>query len=213
LKAAEGRIIECRCDGAVVQPPTEDSAAVIFLRCVPKAASNNRFLALNKDLEALRSEYRRVSQINARLEERVEERTAQLVRYTEKLRESGEWFRALARNASDIVWVAGADGTLSYVSPSDERILGHRPEDLVGTYGFDLVHPDDVAWARSFYDDLLERPGVMLSVEIRLRRGDGSWCPVESTVSNLLEDPSVSGVVFNSREITDRKPLTVSDRR
>jgi PAS domain S-box-containing protein len=204
-KAADGQVIDCRCDGAIVRPPTEDSAAVIFLRCVPKAVSNSRFLALNEELEALRNEHRRVSQINAHLEERVEERTAQLARSTEKLRESRAWFRSIVKNTSDIVWIARADGTLSYVSPSVERVLGYKPEDLVDTYGFDLVHLDDAARSQGFYDEVLERPGAIPSVEFRLRRSDGSWCHTESTGSNLLQDPSVSGVVFNSRDITERK--------
>ena len=37
-------------------------------------------------------------------------------------------FRALAENALDIVMVTDPDGTMRYVSPSVERVLGYTPE-------------------------------------------------------------------------------------
>ena len=42
-------------------------------------------------------------------------------------------------------------------------------------------------------------------VECRLRRRDGSWRDVETAITNLVDDPSVNGVVLNSRDVSDRK--------
>jgi PAS domain-containing protein len=41
------------------------------------------------------------------------------------------WFHSLVQYSSDIVAVLEDDGTLRYISPSVERVLDHRPEDLV----------------------------------------------------------------------------------
>src|SRR5204862_3114960 len=41
-------------------------------------------------------------------------------------------FRALIRNAGDIISIVDADGTVLYVSPSVEAVLGRRPDDMVG---------------------------------------------------------------------------------
>src|SRR3712207_4066713 len=55
-----------------------------------------------------------------------------------------ESFHPLVRHASEVITILGADSTILYESPSIERILGYRPEDLVGRSIFDYVHPDDL---------------------------------------------------------------------
>ncbi len=54
-------------------------------------------------------------------------------------------FRSLIENASDIISVIRPDGVIQYESPSVERLLGWRPDELVGRQILDYVHPDDVA--------------------------------------------------------------------
>ena len=44
--------------------------------------------------------------------------------------------------------VTGPDGTIRYLSPSVERVLGYTPEEVVGTSTAEYVHPDDVQRAR-----------------------------------------------------------------
>ncbi|MBA3471887.1 MAG: GAF domain-containing protein, partial [Rubrobacter sp.] len=46
-------------------------------------------------------------------------------------RKSEEHFRSLVQNASDVIMITGADGTLNYISPAVERVLGYKPEDIV----------------------------------------------------------------------------------
>ncbi|HET7271185.1 MAG TPA: PAS domain-containing protein [Rubrobacter sp.] len=126
-------------------------------------------------------------------------------RVEEALKESEERFRALVQNASDMVVVTEADGTVRYVSPAVEKVLGRKPEELSGKDTFAIMHPEDVPRARQFLTDVVKRPGVTSSVELRLRHADGSWRHVESRCTNLLEDPAVRGVVINSRDVTRRK--------
>jgi PAS domain S-box-containing protein len=58
------------------------------------------------------------------------------------------WFRSLVQNSSDIIAIYEDDGTVRYVSPAVERVLGYRPEELVGTSPFNHVHPEDVELVR-----------------------------------------------------------------
>jgi len=205
-RRAGGDPLDCRCDGAALQPQPDGTAAIL-LRCVPKVESNGLFRSLNKELDALRREHRRVHQANERLEERVKERTAQLARNAEELRRSEERFRALVQNASDIVAVLDSEGITRYVSPAVERVLGHKPEDRVGRRSLEEgnVHPEDIDRVRGVFAELAASPGGSATAEFRLRHADGGWRDLEAVGKNLLHDRSVGGIVVNYRDVTERK--------
>ena len=158
------------------------------------------------DLEAMQAgaaDYLIKGQIDAPLLERS-------IRYafTRTLRilgESEKRFRSLVQNASDITTVLDADGTIRYESPSIERLLGYRPEDLVGQNAFDYVHPDDLERVRRIFGETTKRSGASRPAEVRFRHADGSWRYMEWIGNNLLEDPTVKGIVANSRDVTERK--------
>ena len=59
------------------------------------------------------------------------------------LHESEERFRQVAENVADFIWEVDAEGLYQYTSPSVEKILGYRPEELVGKVHFyDLFAPE-----------------------------------------------------------------------
>jgi PAS domain S-box-containing protein len=59
------------------------------------------------------------------------------------LRESEERFREVAENEQEWIWEVDAEGTYTYASPVVEKMLGYKPEEIVGKkYFYDLFHPD-----------------------------------------------------------------------
>ena len=135
----------------------------------------------------------------------VQEDVTRRKRAEEELRQSEERFRSLVQYASDIITILGPEGTVRYQSPSIERILGYGPEELIGTNVFDHVHPEDAEQTQSVFAEALKNQGVSPPVEFRFRHADGSWRFLEAVGNNLLADPSVSGMVVNSRDVTERK--------
>ena len=116
-------------------------------------------------------------------------------------------FRSLIENASDLITILDADGTILYASPSVQRLLGYPPEDLLSANAFSILHPAD-------RDQVLQRFALAgegatavptVSAPYRIRTRDGSWRWFESTTTNLLHDPLVRGVVVNSRDVSDRR--------
>ena len=92
------------------------------------------------------------------LEQRVEERTAELSKANEQLKleiverkrseevlkESEERFQQVAENAEEWIWEVDANGLYTYASPVVEKILGYKQEEIVGKKHFyDLFHPED----------------------------------------------------------------------
>ena len=126
-------------------------------------------------------------------------------RAQEVLAQSDALFRALVDKSSDIMVLANAEGTLTYVSSSITRIMGYRPEELVGSDSLALVHPDDLPMMQQVSEAIHGTPGKSVSAEYRLRCKDGSWRWFEGVGTNLLDDPQVGAVVGNFRDITERR--------
>jgi len=122
----------------------------------------------------------------------------------EELATTAHRFEALLANLSDMVTVVDAQGTMSYVSPAAERLVGRRADERVGASIFDYVHPDDAPTAIRILERALGHPGPIAPFEVRLRHEDGRYRVFEVRANNLLADPGVRGVIVNSRDVTDR---------
>ncbi len=59
-------------------------------------------------------------------------------------------YRAFAEQASDVLVHIGSDGLATYVSPSVERILGYRPDQVIGTDTLWLLAEQDQAGPRLY---------------------------------------------------------------
>ncbi|HEX4931434.1 MAG TPA: PAS domain S-box protein [Gaiellaceae bacterium] len=121
------------------------------------------------------------------------------------LRSREELFRSLIENATDVITILSADGTSLYESPSVERLLGWKPEELVGRPKFALLHPDNLEHVEPTFAAIVagEEPGP---IEFRLRHRDGSWRMVEAIGRRRRQDGEWV-VVVNYRDVTDQRQL------
>ena len=118
------------------------------------------------------------------------------------IQESEMRFRALTEKSTDIILITDAAGAISYVSPSLSRVLSSLARGLMGENLADVVHPDDVAKVQAALGTAIDNDRTF---EIRLGHADQGWLYFECIVRNLLEQENVNGLVFNLREITERK--------
>jgi PAS domain S-box-containing protein len=80
---------------------------------------------------------------------------------------------------TDMISAHAPDGTYRFVSAAARELLGYEPEELVGTWAYDLFHPDDVPKVRGVHRSVLE--GAPAAVVYRLRRKSGEYRWVETT--------------------------------
>ncbi len=125
----------------------------------------------------------------------------------EAVRLSEEHFRSLIEHSSDVIVVLDTEGTVHYVSPSIQRVLGYAPDDLLGQDVLSLIHPDDVARAARARAQLGGQAGTADPVELRYRGRDGSWRILEVVGRQLRDDTAFTGIVLNSRDVTERKQV------
>jgi len=121
------------------------------------------------------------------------------------LRWSEEHFRSLIENSSDIISIIDREGRVSYESPSLERVLGYKPEELIGKSAFDLVHAEDLPRAIRVFKRRARGASTAKPLEYRVRHKDGSWRVLEIVGKDMLDHPGIGGVVLNSRDVTERK--------
>jgi diguanylate cyclase (GGDEF)-like protein/PAS domain S-box-containing protein len=121
-------------------------------------------------------------------------------------------YRALAEHSSDLVCVIDTHASVSYMSPSVEKLLGWHPDEIVGRPVTDFVRTDDLGLVGDLLEDL--RGGVPRvspgegrthTINTRLRHANGTWRDYEIITSDYLDDPSIGGFVANGRDVTERR--------
>lgn len=114
-------------------------------------------------------------------------------------------FAALVEHASDPILILSADGVIHYASPAAWQLSGGAAL-VPGASLLDGVHPQDHP---ALADYLEACRGGLKSARLVLRfgRGEGPWTITETTLSNLLADAKVAGVVLNVRDVSEHHAL------
>jgi len=138
---------------------------------------------------------------------------AELNQVAEKTNQSEDLFRTLVQSSYDIILILDKDGIYQYASPSVEKVLGQRPEELVGKSALEKIHPDDFPSLMNAMSQIMQQPNSSLTAEYRYIRPDGTIIFLEGIGRNLLDNPVVKGLVINTRDITERKSMEEALRK
>jgi two-component system, cell cycle sensor histidine kinase and response regulator CckA len=125
----------------------------------------------------------------------------------EALRQRAHRFRVMLEKSSDAISLVDSTGKVLYSSHAVSPIFGYELDERVGKNVFELVHPEDAPQVLSTFSRLMQRPFTSVSAQLRYQHKDGSWRWIEALGTNLLEDPSVEGVVINYRDVTEQRRL------
>jgi two-component system, cell cycle sensor histidine kinase and response regulator CckA len=120
------------------------------------------------------------------------------------LRQSEEHFRSLIENALDIIAILNPDGSFRYASPS-VRVLGYKPEELVGRSLLEFVNGDDARDVTNMLNGVFQHPNETRIFEFLFRHSAGSWRMLEAIGKSIYGDSELAGIVLNARDITERK--------
>ncbi len=120
-----------------------------------------RVAVLFNDITARKEAERALHALNAQLEERVSERTAE---------RDGAW-----RLSQDLMAVASGDGALAAVNTAWTALLGWESDELVGRPFAEFTHPDDLEATLTAFAGIFDTP-LTTPFEYRLRHKDGGYC-------------------------------------
>ena len=141
----------------------------------------------------------------AELREALEASEKERLRLEEKLRKSEERYNQHFDNISDLVTVLDRNYIIQSISPSVEKIVGYKTEELIGK------HPGELyVWPPEALEKMLANrdrimAGESVHTEFNLRTKDGKRKIFEVKSSPLVEDGEVVGLIATSRDITERK--------
>jgi PAS domain S-box-containing protein len=74
----------------------------------------------------------------------------------EALKSREQRFIDIAENALEWIWETDVEGRFTYSSPAVEKILGYKPEEIIGRHFYEFYHPED----RVEFDEKVRRGTV-----------------------------------------------------
>lgn len=190
------------------------SVMVVPLRAAGKITGAVTFVYTTKGKHyteqdvALAEEIGRLSGVaidNSRLYSNLQKELQERKRVESSLRASEERLESYLSHSIDAVQVIDKEGNILYCSPSEVNVSGYSKDETIGENGFKYLHPDDRDRIYGLLQDLVKSPGKSTTAEYRVKHKNGSWIWVETTGTNLLNEPNIRGIVINIRNITERK--------
>ncbi len=127
--------------------------------------------------------------------------------YEEKIIRSEETFRTLITNMTDSFFVLSADGLFKYISPSHKALFGYDEEELMGTFAFNFVHPDDRERIMNMFGGILSIDGARVTAQYKNITKHNGWRIFESIGINLLSHKDINGILINARDVTEKALL------
>jgi diguanylate cyclase (GGDEF)-like protein/PAS domain S-box-containing protein len=133
--------------------------------------------------------------------------TRRLEEQLRELRGSEQRFEALVQHSSDVVTLVDSNGCVLYQSESVMRVFGHAAESLVGRSVVEMMTEASAGLFMRALDDLRSEEASTRVLELEVRHASGRLCHAEMTMTNLLANRSVGGIVLNTRDMSERKVL------
>lgn len=151
-------------------------------------------LTLEQNAEEMKATQEEIVRTNAKLEEQIQE-----------VENQQNKLNALLSQSSEIISIYGLDMIVKYKSPSVKHILGYTPDELVGTNDFKQSGNEGLLAIVGMFEKLMDFPEEIQIVEYKCNRKDGSEIWLEATGQNMLNNPSINGILISTRDITERR--------
>ena len=133
-------------------------------------------------------------------------------RMEEAIIRNEEHFRSLLQYSSDSITIINENATITFESSLRNRISDFTIDELVGKNFTEIIHPDDIAIVEKTIEESLNNPGIQIKREYRSLHKNKRWIYVESIFLNHLHNPSIKGIVVNTRDISNRKMAELKER-
>ncbi len=168
---------------------------------------------MSSELQVQQEELRQNAVEMEATQEELKRTNQQLEHQIEEVNRAQKRMQVLLENASEVITIYEKDGTIRYISPSVENILGYKQDDLIGISDLKFVDEKGQKGIKKMFKSLLNNPAEQVTLQFTYNKksGDNIW--LEATGRNMLEDPAIQGIVLNSQDITERRRAEEEERK
>jgi len=145
-------------------------------------------------------------------QEELEKSNKLLEGHIQEVEHAQQRLEALLTNASEFISIYNEKQQLVFESPSVKQILGYLAEDEVSGMDPELMTPRGYKTINNLFQYLLVTPGGEQTAQYTYLKKSGEKLFLETTGKNLLHDPAIKGIIFNTQDITERKRAEKEER-
>lgn len=161
-----------------------------------------------------------LNKFHAELERRVDERTEQLLRANqqlrqeieqrekaeEALRQSEERFRTLTETTSEWIWEVDVNGVFTYASPRVRELLGYEPDEILGRPLFTLMPADEAGRVERKFMAIVKSRKPFRDLENFNVHKNGNTVALDASGLPYFDtDGQLRGYRGVGRDVTERK--------
>lgn len=133
----------------------------------------------------------------------------------ERCQQEADRYRLLAEQSTDLIsrHSATPEWTFIDVNRAIEPLLGYQAEEIIGTSGYALFHPEDADNLKNRTDSVRYRDGLYTNV-YRYRHKQGHYIWFETTSRTIRDNEGTPvEVICVSRDVTERERALQATRR
>lgn len=156
---------------------------------------------LRQNAEEMAATQEELKLTNNRLEDQIEE-----------VNRTQNRMQLLLENGSEVIAIYEKEGTIRYISPSVEKILGYSQNDLIGLNDKVYVESEGTVHFEEMFKKVIANSFESVTVQYEYIKKDGDAIWLEATATNLLSDPAIQGIILNSRDITEQRRAEREER-
>ena len=188
-RSSEGTLTSYRCEGALYEPRSENTAATVLLRLLPQESSSSRFVALTQKIDELSGEI-------------VRRRHAEL-----EVREQRELLHVTLSSIGDAVIATDQNGQVTFMNPLAAELTGWDRSAAAGRHVVDvfrIVNEETREDVENPVAKVLALGHVVgLANHTLLISRDGTERPIDDSGAPIVDASGrLRGVVLVFRDIT-----------
>lgn len=135
----------------------------------------------------------------------------------QKLKSSEERYRTIIQESFDAILVKDRNFIVMEASPTIEKILGYKTNEVIGKICFSFIHPDSKEFVMELINEIMEAPDNERSIDVLMLHKEGHYVWTEIKGKNLYHNKLINGMVVMLRDISQRKEaeeiISLSEQR